>query len=321
MSAPSRATFKTLCATEQVFTPCVWDCFSARAAELAGYKAIFLSGSSLAFSLSGLPDMGLHNQEELVTAAQRIADFSPLPLLVDADDGFGDTVNAYRTCRRLAKGGAMGLTLEDTTNFRGARRFVPAMQAAHNLVDGNVPHEAVSRELWLSKIKAALDATADTDCLVIARTESKLGLGFEEAIERCLLAAELGAEMTYVHAMGSLDECRRVAAALPGWKMFGDVYTVNGVPMVELDEIAKLGFNLVTMHPLEKGMNYGMLEFGRRCLEDRNTRWVDEHTMGGLSPERQREVQHMQDFGWLDAERSWKQAAKDVTARAASRPR
>ena len=127
-----------------------------------------------------------------------------------------------------------------------------------------------------------------------------------EAIERCVLAAELGAEMTYVHALGSLEECQKVAKALPGWKMFGDVYTFNGAPLVELDDIAQLGFNLVTMHPLEKGSTYGMLDFGKRVLQDRNTKYADEHTMGGLTPEQQREAQHMQDFGWLEAEKEWK---------------
>ena len=106
-----------------------------------------------------------------------------------------------------------------------------AMDAAtrSGKVDGNVPHPVVSRKLWLSKIKAGLEATAGTDCVLIARTEAKLELGLDEAIERCVLAAELGAEMTYVHALRTLDECRKVAEALPGWKMFGDVATLDGV--------------------------------------------------------------------------------------------
>ena len=227
----------------QVFTPCVWDCYSAKAAEMAGFKAILLSGASLGFSMSGVPDLGLHNQEELVWATDRIADYSPLPLIIDADDGFGDVVQAYRTCRRLAKAGAAAILLEDTPNERGYARFGRAMEAATlaGKVDGNVPHEVISQELWLAKIKAALEACEGTDCVVIARTESKLEKGLDDAIERCVRAEELGAEMTYVHGLRTLDECKKVAAALPGWKMFGDVATVNGVPFVELDDIAALG--------------------------------------------------------------------------------
>ncbi|CAN5343698.1 hypothetical protein BH10PSE9_BH10PSE9_00420 [soil metagenome] len=302
-----RSTFREVFAKEQVFTPCVWDCYSAKAAEMAGFKAILLSGASLGFSMSGVPDLGLHNQEELIWATDRIADYSPLPLIIDADDGFGETINAYRTCRRLAKAGAGAILIEDTPNERGSGRFGAAMEAATRAgkVDGNVPHPVVSQELWLSKIKASLDACAGTDCVVIARTESKLELGLDDAIERCVKAAELGAEMTYVHALRTLDECKKVAKVLPGWKMFGDVATVNGVPFVRLEEIEALGFNLVSMHYLEKGSMYGMMEYGRQVFKNRSTAYADDHTMGGLTKQQQRESLE-RDRGWFAAETEWK---------------
>jgi methylisocitrate lyase len=302
-----KATFREVMAQGQVFTPCVWDCYSAKAAEMAGFKAILLSGASLGFSMSGVPDLGLHNQEELVWATDRISDYSPLPLIIDADDCFGDVVQAYRTCRRLAKAGAGAILLEDTPNERGFARFGKAMEKAtlEGRVDGNVPHEVVSQELWLAKLRAALDACAGTDCVVIARTESKLEKGLDDAIERCVRAAELGCEMTYVHALRTLDECKKVAAALPGWKMFGDVATVNGVPFVELEDIAALGFNLVTMHYLEKGSMYGMMDFGKRVFADSSTRYADEHTMGGMTKAEQRAALE-RDRGWLAAEEEWK---------------
>ena len=302
-----KTTFREVMAQGQVFTPCVWDCYSAKAAEMAGFKAILLSGASLGFSMSGVPDLGLHNQEELVWATDRISDYSPLPLIIDADDCFGDVVQAYRTCRRLAKAGAAAILLEDTPNERGFARFGRAMEKAtlEGKVDGNVPHEVISQELWLAKLKAALDACAGTDCVVIARTESKLEKGLDDAIERCVKATELGCEMTYVHALRTLDECKKVAAALPGWKMFGDVATVNGVPFVELDDIAALGFNLVTMHYLEKGSMYGMMDYGKRVFADRSTRYADEHTMGGMTKAEQKAALE-RDRGWLDAEEEWK---------------
>ncbi|MGV1898292.1 lyase [Agrobacterium vitis] len=302
-----RTTFRELFSKEQVFTPCVWDCYSAKAAEMAGFKAILLSGASLGFSMSGVPDMGLHNQEELIWATDRIADYSPLPLIIDADDCFGDVAQAYRTCRRLAKAGAAAILLEDTPNERGYARFGRAMEAATlaGKVDGNVDHPVVSQELWLAKIKAALDACAGTECVVIARTESKLEKGLDDAIERCVRAEELGAEMTYVHGLRTLEECQKVAKALPGWKMFGDVATVDGKAFVELDDIAALGFNMVTMHYLEKGSMYGMMDFGRRVFADRSTRYSDDHTMGGYSKEEQRQMLE-RDIGWMDAEEEWK---------------
>ena len=144
-----------------------------------------------------------------------------------------------------------------------------------------MPHPVVSQEHWLAKIKASLEACAGTDCVVIARTEAKLELGLDEAIERCVKAAELGAEMTYVHCLRTLEECEKVAKALPGWKMFGDVATINGKPFVELDDIEKLGFNFVSMHYLEKASMYGMLDYGKRVFGERSTAYADSHTMGG----------------------------------------
>lgn len=304
---PSRPTFREVVSEGQVFTPCVWDCFSSRAAELAGFKATLLSGAALAYAQSGYPDIGLHNQEELVFATDRIADFQPMPLVIDADDGFGDIVNAYRTCQRLAKAGAGAILIEDTPNDRGFARFGRAMEAATRAgkVDGNVPHPVVSQEHWLAKIKASLEAVDGTDCVIIARTESKLEKGIDNAIERCVRAEELGAEMTYVHGLRTLDECRKVNDALPGWKMFGDVATVDGVPFVTLAEIADLGFNLVTMHYLEKGSMFGMMDYGRRVFADQSTAYADDHTMGGLSRNEQAALLN-RDWGWLDAEERWK---------------
>lgn len=299
--------FRDLVSRKQVFTPCVWDCYSAKAAEMAGFEAILLSGASLGFSMSGVPDLGLHNQEELVYATDRIADYSPLPLVIDADDGFGDVVQTFRTCYRLAKAGAGAILIEDTPNERGYARFGRAMEAATlaGKVDGNVPHEVVSQELWLAKIKASIEACQGTDCVVIARTESKLEKGLDDAIERCVRAAALGAEMTYVHGLRTLEECRKVAKELPGWKMFGDVATVNGVPFVRFEEIEALGFNLVTMHYLEKGSMYGMMDYGRHVFKDRSTRYADEHSMGGMTPAEQK-ASLERDSGWLDAEDRWK---------------
>lgn len=302
-----RTTFRELFAKEQVFTPCVWDCYSAKAAEMAGFKAILLSGASVGFSMSGVPDMGLHNQEELIWATDRIADYSPLPLIIDADDGFGDVAQCYRTCKRLAKAGAAAILIEDTPNERGYARFGRAMEAATlaGKLDGNVLHEVVSQELWLAKIKASIEACEGTDCVVIARSESKLEHGLDDAIERCVRAAELGSEMTYVHGLRTLDECKKVAKVLPGWKMFGDVATVNGKPFVTLDEIAELGFNLVTMHYLEKGSMFGMMDYGKRVFAAQSTQYADEHDMGGYTKQEQRQLLE-RDSGWLDAEEEWK---------------
>jgi methylisocitrate lyase len=303
-----RTTFRELVAKEQIFAPCIWDVFSARAAEATGYKAMLLSGGALGYSMIGVPDIGLLNAEELVQATSRIADASTLPMVVDADDGYSETaIGVYRTCRRLARAGAMGITLDDTTGVRGYERWGADFRAgvAAGKVDGNIPHPMVSRELWLSKVKAALDAVSDTDCVVIARTEAKLGMGFDEAIERTVLARELGAEMTLIIGLKSLDECRRVAKADKGPKMYPDVASVKGVPDVELADIEPLGFNFVTMHYLEKAAIHGMLEYGKHVIKDRNTVYADDHDLDGMTNDDIRNAEHGEQ-NWLDWEREWK---------------
>ncbi len=129
--------FIDLVKEEQIFAPCVWDCRTARAAELCGYKALMLSGGQLAESVAGLPDIGLITADDLVQSVERICNYSSLPLIVDADDGFGETPLAtWRLVTRLIKAGAKGCTIDDTTGIRGWNRWGFAMMAGYN--DGDI---------------------------------------------------------------------------------------------------------------------------------------------------------------------------------------
>ena len=274
-----RKSLRELVAEKQVFAPCVWDVFSANAAQNGGFEATLLSGGALAEWVCGMPDIGLITADDLVKQTEYICDANPLPCCVDADDGYGETpLHAYRTTERLVKAGASSLTLDDTTGFRGYNRW--GMQLRSGAADGTMTHPTVTRKEWLSKVKASLEAgSKDEDFLVIARTECKLQLGLEEAIERCLRAEELGAEMTLVIGLMNQDEAEQVAAQLPGWKMWPDVMSRDGKPDVNLDDVAKLGFNFVTCHILEKGAMMGMIDIGRHCLAERSMRYHDTHRM------------------------------------------
>lgn len=274
-----RKTLRELVAEKQVFAPCVWDLMSARAAEQAGFEATLLSGGALAEWVCGLPDIGLITADDLVRATQYITAESPLPCCVDADDGYGETpLHAYRLTQRLVEAGAMSLTLDDTTGYRGYNRW--GMQLRGGAPDGAMTHPAVSRKVWLAKLKACLEACSGTDCMPIARTESKLQYGLDEAIERCLLAQELGAEMTLIIGLMNLEEGQRVAQQVKGWKMWPDVGSRGGVPDVRLEDIEPLGFNFVTMHILEKAAMWGMIDFGKHAVQDKSLAYHDTHTMG-----------------------------------------
>jgi methylisocitrate lyase len=299
-----RTTLRELISKEQVFAPCIWDCFSAGAAEVAGYKATLLSGGALAHSMIGAPDIGLLTADELTWATERIASYSPLPLIVDADEGYGESpLNAYRTASRLARAGAMAITIQDTTGVRGYERWGQRFRS--DVASGKqekIEHSVVSTDTWLAKLKASLLGLRGTDCMLIARTDSKLELGLDEAIDRCVKAAALGADMTLIIGLRSLEECRKVAAAVPGPKMYPDVGSAHGVPDVRLEDVAALGFNLVTMHYLERASAYGMYDFSKHVIADRNTVYADSHAFGGLSPEEQRRVMQS-DRKWLELER------------------
>ena len=281
--------FKELVQQEQVFAPCVWDCRTTRAAELCGFKAVMLSGGQLAESVAGLPDIGLITADDLVQSTERICNYSSLPVIVDADDGFGETpLAAYRLVQRLIKAGAKGCTIDDTTGIRGWNRWGFAMMSGYK--DGDIKHEVVSRENWLAKVAASLEAAKGTDFLVIARTECKLEYGLDEAIARCkaaeAMAKEMGVDvMTLIIGLKTIEEARKVSEEIHGWKMWPDVMSKNGKADIDLDDVIPYGFNFVTCHVFEKASMFGMYGYGKETLAARNTVFHDEHDMGGMPKE------------------------------------
>lgn len=298
ISLSGRTTLRELVAKEQVFCPCVWDCLSARAAEMAGFKAILLSSGAQAWAMLGMPDTGMLTAEECVQMTERICTTSKLPLIVDADEGYGTSpLNVYRTCQRLAKAGAMAITIDDTSGFRGWERI---------FYDTGYKMEIISDDLFLAKIDAAVEAVKGTDCMIIARTGARHFYGFDNAIDRMVKATELGAEMSMVLAINCLDDCKKIAERVPGWKMYPDVVSRNGVPDVELDDIAKLGFNLVTMHYLEKGAMYGMMEYGINNWKNQNTVYSDEHDMGGYIDRSESVSSYCDAKKWMELEKKFR---------------
>jgi len=247
---------KELLANECVLAPCVFDCASARAVELSGFKAMLLSGAELSMAMNGLPDIGVLTLDELVWAVTRITDTSPLPLAVDIEDGFGNPLSVYRTCKRIAKAGASAVLLEDEADPGFAREIV---------TDNLLP-----RKDYYAKVKAALDALAGSECMLIARTNVDPSKNIDEGIERCLGALELGADMTVIIGIDNLKDAAEISRRVPGWKMFADLNAKIGIPEISLDEIYPMGFNFVTMHYLLKAAMAGMLEYGKENFKNQN---------------------------------------------------
>ena len=278
----NRVKFRDLLSEGQLFAPCVYDCLSARAADLCGYKSLMLSGGAVSYSMNGLPDMAFTTIDEVAWITERITNVNPWPLIVDADDGFGESpVVVYRNIHRLAKAGAMGITIDDSTGVRGAERYFYAL-AKGEKIDMNEAMKVVPRDLWLSKVKATLAACEGTDCVTIARTGVPLKTkeGFIEAMERALRAKDLGAEMVMV-GVRDLEDAKRVAKYIEGWKMWPDVTSTDGIPNVNLRDVYELGFNFVTMHIFEKAAMYGMMKYGLENFKNQNSVYSEMHDMGG----------------------------------------
>jgi 2-methylisocitrate lyase-like PEP mutase family enzyme len=299
--------FRNLLSAGQVFAPCVYDCLSARAADLCGYKALMLSGGAVSYSMDGLPDMAFSTIDEVAWITERITNANPLPLIVDADDGFGESpVVVYRNMHRLVKVGAMGITIDDSTGIRGAERFFYAL-AKGKKVDISEVMKVVPRASWLSKVKATLSACEGTDCVTIARigVPVKTKEGFTEAMERALRAKDLGAEMVMV-GVRDLEDAKRVAKYIKGWKMWPDIISRNGIPNVNLDDISLLGFNFVTMHIFEKAAMYGMMKYGLENIKNQNSVYSEMHDMGGY-PTFAQQMNTLSDYRkWIDREADFK---------------
>jgi methylisocitrate lyase len=227
-----------------VVAPCVYDCASARAAEMVGFQAMMLSGGELSLAMNGLVDYGFNNLTDIEWMVNRLHHSSPLALAVDIEDGFGGPLAVYRTCRHLVQIGAHALQMEDSFDMEVSTNLLP-------------------REQYYAKVKAAVAALKGTDCMLIARTNADPATQLDEGCERCRTAIELGADMTTVVKLSNLDDAKYVAKKVSGWKMYPDVKGKDGFPEVTVDEIYPLGFNLMTMHYLLKAAMDGMLEHGK----------------------------------------------------------
>jgi methylisocitrate lyase len=202
---------------------------AARMAERAGHRAIYLSGGGLAANSLGVPDLGISGLEDLLVDVRRITDASSLPLLVDADTGFGSAFNIARTVRSLSRAGAAGMHIEDQ---------VAAKRCGHR------PNKAlVSQAEMVDRIKAAVDARTD-DFVIMARTDAVAAEGMEPAIERVCACVEAGADMVFPEALSTLEEYRAFRAAV-GVPVLANITEFGRTPLFSTGELGKAGVDIV----------------------------------------------------------------------------
>ena len=241
-----------------VFAPCVYDCSSARAMEMAGFQALMFSSGEYSLAGNGVVDYGFTGLAELEWMVGRITATCSLPLAVDIEDGFGGPLAVYRTCKRLARLGAAAVQLEDAGD----------MEETTGLM---------AREKYYAKVEAALEALAGTDTMLIARTNADPATQLEEGCERLAHCHELGAEMTMLVKLSSLEDAKKVARLVPGWKAYPDVKAPGGVPEITNGQARALGFRFMTTHFVLKAAMEGMLKHAQENLKELNVTYTWTH--------------------------------------------
>lgn len=192
-------------------------------AQRAGYQAIYLSGGGVAAGSLGLPDLGISTLDDVLTDIRRITDVCPLPLLVDADIGFGSSAfNVARTVKSMIKAGAAALHIEDQI---GAKRC------------GHRPNKAiVSKEEMVDRIRAAVDARTDPNFVIMARTDALAVEGLEAAIDRARAYVEAGADMLFPEAITELSMYRQFAGAVQV-PILANITEFGATPLFTTDEL------------------------------------------------------------------------------------
>lgn len=215
-----------------VVAPGVYDALSALLVERAGFAAAYLSGASIAYTRFGRPDVGLIGMSEVADTLALVTDRVDIPVIVDADTGFGNALNVMRTVRAFERAGAGAIQIEDQVSPKRC---------------GHLAGKAlVTADEMTGKVKAALDARHDARTLIIARTDAVAVEGLDAALDRAQRYAEAGADILFVEAPQSLDEMRRVTKRLaPKAPLLANMVEGGQTPMLSAAELEAMGFSLV----------------------------------------------------------------------------
>lgn len=213
-----------------IVAPGVADAFAARLVALEGFDALYMTGFGTSLTRLGMPDVGLLTATEMIDNASRIVDASNLPLVADADTGYGNTINTRRTIRDYEKAGVAGVHLEDQTwpkrcGHLAGKRVIPIAE-------------------MVAKIKAACDARRDDDFVIISRTDAIAVEGMEAALERGERYREAGADVVFIEAPIGRPQVEQIAARFKGVPLLYNMASSGKTPDLPADELGQLGFKL-----------------------------------------------------------------------------
>jgi 2-methylisocitrate lyase-like PEP mutase family enzyme len=262
-------------ARETLLVPGAANALSARVIEDLGFEALYVTGAGISNMFLGLPDMGFLSLAQLAEHTAAIRDAVTLPLVVDADTGFGNALKVRQTIRVLQRAGANAIQIEDQVSPKRCGHF----SGKYVIPVGEM----------LGKLKAAVDARTSEDLLIIARTDARAVDGFQAAVGRASAYIEAGADITFLEAPESIDEMRRIPQLLPAPQIVNMV--VGGkTPILDASELSAMGFAIVLYaNAALQGAILGMKN-ALRELKERGRLDESSTTLVGFD-ERQRLVQ------------------------------
>ena len=223
---------KSIIKTETLLAPGIYDALSGLIAEQSGAKAVYLSGASIAYTRFGRSDIGLVSVSEVHDTLAAVTDRIKIPIIVDADTGFGNALNVQRTIRSFERAGAAAIQIEDQSFPK---------RCGH--LDGKV---LIKKDEMVGKVKAAVDSRKTSDTLIIARTDARAVEGLQEAIDRAHAYDEAGADVLFIEAPRSVDELKLIRKSFDlNIPLLANMVEGGKTPVKTANDLKSLGFNIV----------------------------------------------------------------------------
>ena len=220
-----------LSSEKTILVPGSYDAFSAKILKQAGFRVLYMTGSGVTASLTGMPDVGILTMTEMVNQARNIVNAIDLPLICDADNGYGNPINVIRTVKEYERAGVAGIHIEDQVapkkcgHFEG-KQIIPAQE-------------------MVKKLEAALHAREHDDFFIIARTDARSVAGLDEALKRAQLYKEAGVDMIFVEAPQSVDELKKIAETLSDIPLMVNMVEGGKTPVLPFDDFQQMGYKIV----------------------------------------------------------------------------
>jgi 2-methylisocitrate lyase-like PEP mutase family enzyme len=270
-----------------MIVPGAADAITARVIAEAGFPAVYVTGAGFANASFGVPDVGLVSVSEVVAHVQRIADAVEIPVIADADTGYGGVLNVYRTVRNLERAGAAAIQLEDQAEPKRCGHFDD--------------QALVTTRQMLDRLAAALDARVDGDLVIIARTDARGSEGFAGAIERAHAYADAGADMIFMEALPTMAELAE-APRLLKVPTIANMVEGGKTPLVPANELGEFGYKIalfantamrLAVSSVQRGMATLLRDGMTHSLVSHMLTWEERQRLVGLSETQERERRYL----------------------------